>query len=144
MVDVTTTIVITRPRDIVARFSADPSNASAWYVNIKSVDWHGKPVVAVGAKTDFVAKFLGRTLRYTYEIVDFVESERLVMRTAQGPFPMQTTYTWVDDPSGTKMTLHNSGEPSGFSKLAVPFLTSAMRRANRNDLAQLKALLETQ
>ena len=129
---------------MVARFSADPSNAPAWYVNIKSVAWHGDPEIAVGAKVDFAAQFLGRTLRYTYEIVDYVEGERLVMRTAQGPFPMQTTYTWTDHANGTEMTLQNSGEPSGFSKLAAPFMAPAMRRANRNDLAKLKALLEAQ
>ena len=43
---------------------------------------------------DFVARFLGRRLAYTYEVVDLVPGERLVMRTADGPFPMETTYTW--------------------------------------------------
>ena len=142
MVDVVTTVEIARPRDIVARFSADPSNAPAWYTNIKSVDWHGDPVVAVGAKVDFVAQFMRRTLRYTYEIVEFIPDARLVMRTAEGPFPMETTYTWTDAGAGTAMTLRNRGEPSGFSKLAEPFMSPAMRRANRKDLAKLKAILD--
>lgn len=93
----------------------------------------------------FVAHFLGRRLAYTYEVVDLVPGEQLVMRTAQGPFPMETTYTWepVDD-ARTRMTLRNRGEPSGFSKLTAPFMAMAMRRANRKDLAALKALLERQ
>jgi hypothetical protein len=91
----------------------------------------------------FVAHFLGRRLAYTYEVVDLVPDARLAMRTAEGPFPMETTYTW--EPAGdgrTRMTLRNRGEPRGFSKLAAPFMAAAMRRANRKDLARLKALLE--
>jgi len=32
--------------------------------------------------------------------------------------------------------------PSGFSKLAAPVMAHAIRRANRKDLARLKAILE--
>jgi hypothetical protein len=72
-----------------------------------------------------------------------VPDERLVMSTDEGPFPMETTYTWSDAPGeGTRMTLRNRGEPAGFSKLAAPFMAAAMRRANRKDLARLKQLLE--
>ena len=56
---------------------------------------------------------------------------------------METTYTWEDAPGGgTRMTLRNRGEPSGFGKVAAPMMAGAMRRANRKDLARLKELLE--
>jgi hypothetical protein len=91
-----------------------------------------------------VARFLGRRLAYTHEIVEYLPGEHVVMRTAQGPFPMETTYTWRSEgPERTRMTLRNRGEPGGFSRLAGPFIALAMRRANRNDLAALKARLET-
>jgi uncharacterized membrane protein len=143
VVDVVTEATIRRTVDDVAAYAADPSNAPEWYDNIDSVEWETEPVVAVGSRAAFVARFLGRTLRYTYEIVEHVPGQRLVMRTAQGPFPMETTYTWSAGPDGaTTMTLRNRGEPAGFAKATAPFMARAMRRANTKDLRKLKALLE--
>jgi len=142
-VDVLTEIVIDRPCAEVAGYAADPSHAPQWYANIESVRWQTPPPVQVGSRMDFVARFLGRRLAYTYEIVDLVPGERIVMRTAQGPFPMETTYTWQPvDATGTRMTLRNRGEPSGFGRIAAPVMAAAMRRANEKDLATLKRLLE--
>jgi uncharacterized protein YndB with AHSA1/START domain len=142
-VDVRTAIEIDRPRSEVAAFAADPANATAWYRNIKAIEWESPPPAAVGSRVAFVAKFLGRRLAYTYEIRELVPGELLVMSTAQGPFPMETTYTWEDAPGGgTRMTLRNRGDPSGFRGVAAPLMATAMRRANTKDLEQLKALLE--
>ena len=142
-VDVITEIRIARPRAEVAAYAADPDNATSWYENIKAVRWESEPPLAVGSRVAFVAEFLGRTLDYTYEIEELVPGERLVMRTAEGPFPMETTYTWEDAPGGaTRMTLRNRGEPAGFKKVAAPLMARAMRRANEKDLQALKRILE--
>jgi hypothetical protein len=142
-VDVFTETVIERRLDEVAAYAADPTHAPQWYVNIKSVEWKTPPPLAVGSQVAFVAHFLGRRIAYTYEFVEVVPGRRVVMRTAEGPFPMETTYTWEPAANGTtRMTLRNRGTPSGFSSLFAPFMTTAMRRANRKDLAALKALLE--
>jgi hypothetical protein len=141
-VDVVTEIEIHRPRGEVAAYAADPDNAPLGYVNIESVEWKTPPPARVGSRLAFVARFLGKRLAYTYEIIELVPESRLVMRTAEGPFPMETTYTWESSDGRTRMTLRNRGEPSGFSKLFAPFMAGAMRRANTKDLARLKSLLE--
>ena len=144
-VDVETRTVIKRPVDVVARFASDPTNAPKWYKNIARVEWRTEPPMQVGSILAFEARFLGRTLRYDYEIVEHVPGERLVMRTSQGPFPMQTTYTWRSlGPDSTEMTLRNNGDPAGFSRVVTPMLAGAMRRANRKDLAKLKHVLQAQ
>jgi hypothetical protein len=142
-VDVTTQIEIARPVHEVATFAAEPGNAPRWYVNIKEATYETPPPFAVGSKVAFVAQFLGKRIAYTYEIAEYVPDQRLVMRTAQGPFPMETTYTWSATASGgTHMTLRNRGEPRGFSKLFAPVMARMMRRATQKDLRALKALLE--
>ena len=143
MIDVLTVIEIDRPRTEVARFVEDPTNAPVWYVNIASVEWETPPPLGVGSRLAFVARFLGRHLAYTYEIVELIPGDRLVMRTTQGAFPMETTYTWTAvGEDRTRMSLRNRGEPSGFASVGAPLMAAAMRRANRTDLRRLKALLE--
>jgi uncharacterized protein YndB with AHSA1/START domain len=142
-VDVTTEIEIARPRDEVAAYAADPDNAAAWYENIEQVDWQTPRPLAVGSQIAFVAHFMRRRFEYTYEIIELVPGERLVMRTSTGSLPMETTYTWETAPAGaTRMTLRNRGEPSGFAKIGAPMLTRAMRKATAKDLERLKELLE--
>lgn len=142
-VDVSTQITIARSAQEVAIYAANPNNAPNWYVNIKSVEWKTQPPLSVGSQVAFVAHFMGRRLAYVYEIVEFIPGKRLTMRTSEGPFPMETMYTWDSISDGrTRMTLRNHGSPTGFSKLMAPFMSFAMRRANRKDLSRLKELLE--
>lgn len=143
-VDVTVETEIDRPVEEVAAYAGDPANAPEWYANITDVTWRTEPPVSVGSRIDFVARFLGRRLAYTYEVLELQPGRRLVMATAEGPFPMRTTYTWepIGDGSRTRMTLHNAGDPRGPARLAGPLLAIAVRRATTQDLARLKALLD--
>jgi len=142
-VDVLTEIVIDCPREQVAEYAGDPSNAPDWYENIRSIDWKTDPPVRLGSRMAFVARFLGRRLAYTYEVVELVPGERLVMRTEQGPFPMETTYTWETVGAGaTRMTLRNRGQPRGFARVSGPIMAAAVRRETNRNLRDLKALLE--
>ena len=123
---------------MTGRESAATTAVPAW----AAVQRLRSPAV-VGSRIAFVAQFLGRRIAYTYEVREIADGERFVMSTAQGPFPMQTTYSWLDTESGgTRMTLRNSGEPSGFGKMAAPMMAASMRKANHQDLVRLKAILE--
>ncbi|MBB4052757.1 hypothetical protein GGR20_002405 [Devosia subaequoris] len=142
-VEVTTNIEIARPLADVASYAFEPTNAPQWYANIKSVRWRTSPPVAEGSEMDFVAHFLGRELAYTYRVVELTHN-RLVMRTAQGPFPMETAYQLqATGPGGTRFCLTNRGEPRGFVGIVAPIVAAAMRAANRKDVAALKRVLES-
>ncbi len=141
-VDVLTSVEIDRRRAEVAHFAADPDNATRWYANIKTVEWLTPRPLDVGTRVSFVASFLGRRLAYTFEVLEHVPGSRLTMSTREGPFPMETSYTWQDSAGGTRMTLRNRGELHGFTRLGAPVVAQAMRRANQKDLTRLKRLLE--
>ncbi len=143
MVDVNTEIIINRPVEVVSSYAMNPDNAPEWYVNIDSAEWRTTKPLTQGSQIAFKAQFMGRTLAYVYEIIKLIPNEKLIMRTADGPFLMETTYTWIAiDDNRTKMTLRNRGEPTGFSKLFAPFMALMMRRANNKDLRSIKSILE--
>ncbi len=142
-VDVITETIIKRDLPDVYVYSSDPDNAPRWYKNIDLAEWRSTPPLQVGSRIAFVAKFLGKNLAYTYEVVELSPGDRIVMRTSEGPFPMETSYTWESVSEGvTKMQLRNRGEPRGFSRLVAPVMSMAMRRQNTQDLRLLKSILE--
>jgi hypothetical protein len=91
IVDVSSEIVIARPRHDVAAYASDPDTATSWYANIVAVEWKSSKPATLGSRIAFVATFLGRRLIYTYRVTELVPDERFVMRTDEGPFPMETT-----------------------------------------------------
>lgn len=144
--DVTAWTVYDAPRDRVAACAGNPSNAPSWFGKVASVRWRGDPVPAEGARVDLVSRFLGREVVYAYRLVDLVPAERLVMRTEQGPFPVETTMTWWDEEPvegrpRTGMSLRTAGRPRGMTTLASGATTLAMKRALRRDLERLRPLL---
>lgn len=142
MLEVITKIEIYCPTDKVSQFAADPDNAPKWYKNIKAVAWQTPKPLKVGSKVVFEAHFLGRKLRYTYEVME-LSGDKMIMQTAEGPFPMETRYEWqATGPDTTLMLLRNRGNPTGFSCLLSPFIAKFMRKANQNDLKCLKQILE--
>jgi hypothetical protein len=145
MIDVMTSIEILRPPGEVFQYACDPDKAPEWYVNIRSAKrllGSKDGVPEAGSRIAFTARFLGKDLSYTYEVIKCTANE-FVMRTAEGPFPMETTYYFESTDGHTKMSLRNRGEPKGFSAFFAPFMALMMRRANTKDLRKLKSILES-
>ena len=82
--DVLSAIEIDRPRSEVADYVSNPENASAWYENIKKVEWKSPKPLSAGSEIAFEAEFMEQTLDYTYQVTEYVPGESLVMSSTYG------------------------------------------------------------
>ena len=142
-VDITAEIVIHKPRDEVAGFASDPENDSTWIGGIVEAKTLTDPPFGAGTKVARVAKFLGRAMHYTPEVVEYEPTALLAMSTDQ-PFPMTIRYEFTDGgcDGGTKMTIRVRGEGGGFYQVAARLLGMMVKRNVSKDLERLKVLLE--
>lgn len=142
MVSVTSHIEIKQPIETVVAYAREPKHAPEWYVNILSAEYKTAKPLRVGSQIAFVAAFGGRKLYYVYQIEELSDTH-LVMRTSDGPFDMKTTYRWeAVSQNMTNMSIHNEGNPTGFSKWFSPIMSFMMKRATDKDLKKLKSILE--
>ena len=75
-------------------YAGDPGNAAEWYVNIAVVKWLTPPPVR-GRQPHGLRRRVPRPPARLHLRGGRARARpRLVMRTADGPFPMETTYTW--------------------------------------------------
>lgn len=143
MVNIQTIIEINKPVDLVSTYTANPDNAPEWCEKIKSTS-HLTPLpIEVGSKFELVRYSLRRKVKFIYEVIEFIPNNILILQTKQGPFPMETTYSWEKvSENRTKMILTNTANPKGLGRLFAPFLTNRISKENVKDLKKLRRILE--
>ncbi|MGH3366985.1 MAG: SRPBCC family protein [Nocardioidaceae bacterium] len=140
-IDVRPSIVIRRPRGVVARFMFDPAHDVEWTGGITDSRPAQPGPLAAGSVVERDAKFLGRTFTYGY-VVTRHEPDSLVEMRVERPFPMQVRYELSDHPQGTLSVIHSSGSPGRFFGWATPLLSRMVRRNITADLRRLRDCLE--
>ena len=123
-----------RVRAVMFDSRQDPS----WMSAVRSVEPLGHGTVP-GARVRRVGRFLGRTLRWTTEVVAARDND-LELRIVDGP--MRGTVVYHIEPSGTGsyVTISNTGEAPAMAPRW--FLRMAMRRSLAADLRRLKHVVE--
>jgi hypothetical protein len=116
--DVTTDLVINRPRDEVAAYVTDPAHDPIWIGGIREAEMLTPPPVAEGTRVRRVARFLGRRIEYVLEIAHLDRETEVAMRSVKSPFPMNVKYGFADAPGGTKGDHpgHRCGRAAGGSR----------------------------
>ena len=140
-IDITAETLIVRPRGEVAVYVIDPANDTEWIGGVVESRKLTDGEMAVGSRVARTARFLGRDIHYTTEVIALDEGKRVSM-TADKPFPMEITYEFEDSDGGTLTRVRVQGEGSGFFRVASPLLAPMVRRNVSGDLQRLKAQLE--
>jgi uncharacterized membrane protein len=141
-IDVVAKTRIRRPREEVAAYVIEPSNDPDWIGGVKEARLVGEPPLREGSRVARVASFLGRRIEYVNEVVALEPGRSLEMKSVEGPFPMQITYSFDEDGGATVMRNHVRGDASGFFKIATPLLRRQVQRSIQGDVERLRDLLE--
>jgi hypothetical protein len=135
------TTIERRPEDVAA-YVMDPRHDASWIGALTQVEVLTDGPVGKGTRVRRVARFLGRSIEYVNEIVEYAPPRRLVTRSVKAPFPMTVMYEFEPAGAGTRMRITTDGDAGGFYRLAQPLLDRQVRRGVAADLAGLKRLLE--
>jgi hypothetical protein len=139
--DVTSSTVIPRPVADVWAYLVDPANDVTWTSGLLEARPLTEGGLRPGARVERVSKFLGRRMTYTIDVIEVDEGRSIRMKTSAGPFPIEVTYLLEPADGGTRFSIRNQGEPSGFFALTGPLLAAAVRRQVQLDVETLRDLL---
>ena len=142
MTDITTTAEIDRPAAEVFAYVADMANNPNWQQGQRRCEWTSQPPHGVGSTYDQEARFMGRTIRSSFEVTEF-EAGRLIriVSTADMPIVVTRTVEAIGD-DRSRVTAHVQGDPPGLLKIFGPLLDRMVERNVAKDYERLKELLE--
>lgn len=142
MIEVTATADIPRPADEVFAFVADMSNNPRWQRGQVSCEWSTPPPIAVGSRYDQRARFLGRDIVSSLEVVAFEPGRRIRIRTLDSPMAMDITREVEPLGEGSaRVRATIRGGPTGPLRLLDPLTRRMVQRSVRGDYGRLTALL---
>jgi uncharacterized protein YndB with AHSA1/START domain len=142
MLRVETSVQINRPVTEVFNYMADPTKWPEWNSIVEESRPSETPL-RVGTKIHQRAKFLGRKIESTFEVLEYEPNKRLVNQTSD-PFLTKITSTFEPEGGGTRVGAVIEGEPGGFFKLGEPILARIAKKQFQAQLDTVKELLEAQ
>ena len=142
MIRVVTGVEIDRPSDEVFAFISNFENNPKWQSGQLEARFSSEGPLRVGSTYDQVAKFLGRRIESSFEVLEYEQNRRVKASSTSGSFPI--TFTRMVEPrdGGAKVTAIIEGNASGFFKLAEPLLSRMVQRSVDSDYQTLKRVME--
>jgi len=138
MLDVSVSEFVGAPPARIRAIMFDPLQDPNWMAAVKTVEPLSKNL-GPGAQVHRPGRFLGRTLRWTTEVIG-VSTERLDLRIIDGPMRGTVAYSIEAERTGARVTIRNVGQAPGFAPRWL--LTFAMRRSLTADLRRLREVAE--
>ena len=135
-------ITIAKPVEEVFAFVSDVANFAKWNKQAGQSEQSSEGPVGLGTKYRGSYDFMGRTMQWVSEIVEFEANRKAVQHIRMGPTEM--TMGWFLEPveGGTRFTIRTEGPTGGLAALAGPVMNRTMGKDAEDNLARLKALLE--
>ncbi len=139
---VTAEVFVDRPPEWVFEFVSNFENNPRWQGGMVEARWLTPPPLVVGSQYEQVAKFLGRRIVSTFEVVALEPGRLVKATTIESSFPITFTRRVEPEGTGSRVSALVEGDASGFFRIAEPVLRWLVERSVRADYARLKELLE--
>ena len=143
VINIEVRISVSRPPDEVFAFISNFENNPKWQSGMQEAQFTSKGPLGVGSTYVQVAKFLGRRIESTFEVVEYVPNRLVKAASTSGSFPITFTRIVDSGMDGAVVSAIVEGDATGFFKLAEPLLARMVRRTVNADYRTLKALLES-
>lgn len=135
---------IARPASEVFDFVADSSNNPRWQQGQRSCVWTSAPPIRVGSTYEQEARFLGRNVLTSFEVLELDPGRSITISSTAGSFPIRVRRSVEPlGPDRARVTAEITGDPGGFFRLAAPLVRRMAQRSVDGDYDRLKALLES-
>jgi len=143
MIQVIASIDIDRPAGLVFDYLADASNNTAWQGGQERCVWTSEPPIRVGSTYEQEARFLGKRIVSSFEVVEFEPGVRIRIKTTGGTMPIDVTREVRARPDGmASVNATVRGDPPGLLGLLGPLMRLLVQSSVRKDYARLKTILE--
>jgi uncharacterized membrane protein len=142
MLKVETTVQIERPSEEVFAYISNFENNPKWQSGQLEAQFTSEGPLRVGSTYDQVAKFLGRRVVNTFEVLEYEPNRKVKASSTSGSFPITFTRMVKPRDGGAEVTAIIEGDASGFFKLAEPLLARMVQRSVDSDYRTLKRLME--
>lgn len=142
MIKVTTSILINRPYQDIFAYITNFENNPKWQGGMIEANFTTEGPIQKGSTYDQVAKFLGKRIISTFEVVKYIENEKIKIKSVASSFPITVTRTVEPIEEATKVIAIVEGDPSGFFKIAKPLMKRMVHQSVKSDYRKLKKILE--
>ena len=139
MIQARASILVSRPREAVFAFIADPANDHQWRSHL--VASRGR-VGAVGDRITQTYSYEGKTQSMEFTVSEFEPPERLSYRFS-GPLPVRLAFQCREEAGGTRVSMSFSATPTGIVSVLEGRITGEAARIAHADLDRLKRVLES-
>jgi uncharacterized membrane protein len=142
VIRVETSVFVRRPPEQVFAFISNFENNPEWQSGMVAARFTSEGPLGVGSTYTQVAKFLGRRVESTFEVIAYQPGRMVKATSTSGSFPITFTRFVEPQEGGCQVTAIVEGDASGFFRLAEPLLAGMVRRSIKADYVNLKAMLE--
>lgn len=143
MIQVEVRVEIERPAAEIFAYISNFENNPQWQNGMIDCRFTSEGPLRLGSTYVQQARFMGRTIESTFEVLAYQPGRMVKAGTTGGSFPI--TFQRMVDPQAngsSRVSAIITGDASGFFKLAEALMKPMVQRQIEGDYARLKRILE--